>query len=340
LYTRIVAGMEAGLVADAQRTWPAARAFSPTLFGGLPRFFEKAYTALREARDASDGDVRAAWTRLESVGARRAAMRRAGEAVPSEMEAEWQGAHAPAAAVLASLFGGRLRLATSGGAPLPIEVATSLDTLGLTVLGAYGQTEHLCVAFHRPNDYAFDSVGRPMPGTELQIADDGEVLVRRGALTFSGYWNKPAATREAFTEDGAWLRTGDLGSLDAAGRLVITGRKKEILALSTGKKVAPLPIEARLVAHPSVAHAVVVGEGQRFVGALLFLRPDVASDEASLDVHVADLNAALAPHEQVRRWRAVPHELSEAAGELTPTLKAKRAVIAARYADLIESLYA
>jgi long-chain acyl-CoA synthetase len=208
------------------------------------------------------------------------------------------------------------------------------------VLGAYGQTEHLCVAFHRPDDYAFDSVGRPMLGTELRIAGDGEILVRRSALTFSGYWNKLIATREAFTDDGAWLRTGDLGLLDGAGRLVVTGRKKEMIALSTSKKVAPLPIEARLTEHPLVAHAVVVGEGRKYVGALLFLHHANGADAAALDAHVADVNATLAPHEQVRRWAVVPHALSEAAGELTPTHKVKRPVVAARYTGILESLFA
>lgn len=297
-YTRIVAGMEGGLVADATRTWEAARAFAPTLFGGLPRFFEKAYDALRDAGDAAD-----------------------------------------ARTALARLFGDRLRLATSGGAPLPIDVATALDARGLTVLGAYGQTEHLCIAFHRPHDYAFDSVGRPMRSTELAFGDDGEILVRRSALTFGGYWGRPDATQEAFTDDGRWLRTGDVGYLDAHGRLVVSGRKKEMIALSTGKKVAPLPIEGRLAEHPSVAQAVVVGEGRKLPAALLFLRDGAAVDEAALDAHVADVNAALAPHEQVRRWLAVPHELTEADGELTPTLKVKRAVIASRYADLLERLF-
>jgi long-chain acyl-CoA synthetase len=211
-------------------------------------------------------------------------------------------------------------------------------------LGAYGQTEHLCVAFHRPDDSEFDSVGRPMKGTEIRIADDGEVLLRRGALTFSGYWGRPGASRAAFTEDGEWLLTGDLGRIDARGRLVITGRKKELLALSTGKKVAPLPIEARLAEHAHVAQAVLFGDGRKHVGALLFAR-DAGVEAldttalASVAAHVERVNTALAPHEQVRRWRVVPRELTEAAGELTATLKVRRAVVAARYADDVEALF-
>jgi long-chain acyl-CoA synthetase len=206
-------------------------------------------------------------------------------------------------------------------------------------LGAYGQTEHLCVAFHRPDDYAFDSVGRPMRGTEVRVADDGELLVRRGALTFSGYWGRPGATREAFTDDGQWLRTGDLARVDARGRLVITGRKKEMIALSTGKKIAPLPIEARLATHPSLAQAVLFGEGRKHAAALLFVRDGATRDDEALAEHVAAVNATLAPHERVRRWSTVGRELTVAAGELTATLKVRRAAVAARYADAVEALF-
>jgi long-chain acyl-CoA synthetase len=341
LYTRLVCGMEAGLVADPTRLADAARAFRPTLLGGLPRLYEKLHAALDAAERASTGDERRAWERLRALGAERSRLRRAGASVPAELEAEWQGLRAPASAVIERSIGDAVRLATSGGAPLRRDVAESLDALGLTVLGAYGQTEHLCVAFHRPDAYDFAGVGRPMEGTTLRLAADGEIQVRRNALTFAGYLGRAEATRAAFTDDGAWLRTGDLGSIDARGVLHVTGRLKEILALSTGKKVAPLPIEARLREHPAVAHALVVGEGRRFATALLFTSavedPGLA---ASLDAHVAHVNADLAPHERIARWTLVPEELAEATGELTPTLKVRRTVVEAKYHALLEELYA
>jgi long-chain acyl-CoA synthetase len=302
MHTRAVAGMEAGLVADASRLWEAARAYRPTLLGGLPRLYEKLHEVVRLAADAGES---------------------------------------PRDALHATL-GGRVRLATSGGAPLPREVVESLDALGLAVLGAYGQTEHLCIAMHRPGRHAFDSAGPPMPGTEVRVAADGELLVRRNALTFSGYLRKPEATRAAFTDDGAWLRTGDVAELDAEGCIRITGRIREILALSTGKKVSPLPIERRLAEHPAVDHAVVVGEGRKHAAALLFSRAP-ADDESlaeSIGAHVEAVNAALAPHERVRRWTTVAAELTEAGGELSPKLEVRRGVVAARYARLIEELYA
>lgn len=307
--TRLVVGMEGGLVADASRVWEAARAFRPTLFGGLPRFWEKLHAAVVAER-ASGGDA--------------ADVRR----------------------VVAHHLGDAARLCTSGGAPLPTAVAEGLRAAGVHVLGAYGQTEHLCISFHHPGEAGFDGVGRPMPGTEVRIASDGEILVRRSALTFAGYHARPDATRDAFTADGQWLRTGDLGTLDARGRLHVTGRKKEVLALSTGKKVAPLPIEARLTAHPLVAHAVVLGEGRRFAAALLFVPPERAADASpavlaeALAPHVATVNAALAPHERVVRHAVVVAALDDASGLLTPTLKVRRAAVAARFAPQVEALFA
>ena len=342
LHTRLVCGMEAGLVAEPTRMWDAARTFRPTLFGGLPRLFEKLHDALATAERTATGAERDAWRAMREHGAERSRRRRAGEPVPAALESAWRAAHAPARELLAAHLGDAVRLATSGGAPLRRDVAEGLDAAGLTVLGAYGQTEHLCVAFHRPERYAFDGVGLPMPGTTLRIADDGEILVRRSALTFAGYLNRPEATREAFTPDGEWLRTGDLGSLDARGRLHVTGRAKEMLALSTGKKVAPLPIEARLREHPAVRQALVAGEGRRFASALLFA-PDAIDDGAmrtDLEAHVRSINDTLAPHERVVRWALVPVEPTEDGGELTPTHKLRRAVIEARYHELLEGLYA
>lgn len=358
-FTRIHCGMSAALVEDHTRVWDAARRVAPTLFGGLPRFYEKVYEALTAERDAARGAERERWTRTLALGRERSRLRRAGATVPAALEGEWRQVGAPLLARARDFFGGRVRLATSGGAKLPAEVAELLDALGVTVLGAYGLTEHLCVAMHRPERYDFDSVGVPMPGTELRIAGDGEILVRRGALTFDGYHGRPAATRDAFTADGAWLRTGDLGALDARGALHVTGRSKELLALSTGKKVAPAPIEARLVEDPLIAQAMLYGEGRKYVSALLCLRraaveawaraaavelpygalvahPDVRS---RVQAAVDRVNETLSRPERVRRFVLLERELTLDAGELTPTLKVRRELVAERYREKLEALY-
>jgi len=321
LATRLVVGMEAALVPDAARVFEAASTYNPSLFGGLPRFYEKIYEA--------------------------------------EL-ADRQAAGQPSRPALRRMLGERVRVATSGGATLPGEVAETLEGLGLTVLGAYGLTEHLCVAFNRPDDYAFDTVGPPMPGTVVRIAEDGEILVQRCALTFSGYWGRPDATDEAFTDDGVWLRTGDLGALNDAGHLTVTGRKKDLIALSTGKKVAPARIESWLVEQPWIEHAVLFGEGRKFVSALLTLRRavvvawarrngvpetwpelvEVPGVRAEIDAQVAAVNARVSRTESVRRFAVVSDSLTVASGALTPTLKVRRDVLAARYADRVEALYA
>lgn len=301
LWSRVHSGLATVLVADHGRIWEAARAARPTVFGGLPRFYEKLHeTMLREQR--------------------------------------------PAAEVIATQLGGRVRLATSGGAALPREAATALAEGGLAVLGAYGMTEHLCIAFNRPGQPRFDVVGPAMPGTELRIAEDGEVQIRRSDLTFRGYFRRPDATREAFTADGAWLRTGDLGEIDEAGALRIIGRTKEILALSTGKKVAPGPIEARLTEDPFISQAMLVGEGEKYIAALLFVPSATTSSEpgalrARLAGVVDRVNRDLSSSEQVKRFAVIPDELTILAGELTPTLKLRRDAVAARYRGAIEECY-
>jgi long-chain acyl-CoA synthetase len=347
-------------VPDHTRLGEAARAYGPTLFGGLPRFYEKAYEALEAERAAASPEERAAWDRALELGRRRSAQRRgAGDGGDDEAERAWADAVAPFAARLKDHFGDRVRLATSGGAALPQEVAETLDALGLTVLGAYGLTEHLCAVFNRPDAYGFDSAGPPMPGTTLRIADDGEILILRSDLTFAGYHGRPAESRQAFTADGSWLLTGDLGELDERGFLRVTGRKKELIALSTGKKVAPVPVEARLMDDPWIAQAVLVGEGRKFIAALLTLRrpvvegwaraagvtgamdaltrrPDVV---ARVQAAVDRVNAGLSRTEQVRRFVLLDRELSLEEDELTPTMKIRRSVVLERFHDLIDDLY-
>ncbi|MBW3571106.1 MAG: AMP-binding protein [Gemmatimonadetes bacterium] len=356
LHTRIVVGMQAGLVADHNRVWQAAQAFRPTLFGGLPRFYEKAAEALQGEQAAAEGAERARWERTLELGRERSRLVRAGKPVPAVLEEEWTAAGAPLLERARGVFGGA-RLATSGGAALPVDVSEYLDALGITVLGGYGLTEHLCAAFNRPHRYAFDTAGPPMVGTELRIAADGEILIRRNALTFSGYHGRPDDTRDAFSADGQWLRTGDLGCVGADGALRVQGRKKELIALSNGKKIAPLPIEAALTGDPWIHQAMLYGEGRHFVSALIV--PRRTALEAWAGTHAADpddpavvhdprlyrsvqaavdrVNAGLSNPERVRRF-ALLH-LPFDGDDLTPTLKLRRTAIAERHRERLDALY-
>ena len=359
LYTRIHAGMTATLVGDPSRVWEAMQRHEPTLFGGLPRFFEKAYEALTAAHARSRGAEREQWDTAVALGRVRSLKKRRQLPVATDFDVRWRAALAPVEPVLREFFGSRLRIATSGGAPLPVEVAEYLDAVGVTVLGAYGLTEHLCVAFHRPQRYGFDSVGPVMPGTTIRIAAEGEIQVRRTALTFDGYWARDAESRAAFTPDGEWLHTGDVGEITDDGTLRVTGRLKELIVLSSGKKVAPLPVEALLVEDPWIAQAALHGEGEKFVTALLFPRQTLVetwADEQGLastfdqllltpavQAHfqqaIDRVNATLARSEQVKKWLVLDRELSVDADELTPTHKLRRAVIATRFADRLRTLY-
>ncbi|HEU0014357.1 MAG TPA: AMP-binding protein, partial [Longimicrobium sp.] len=341
------------------RVFEAARAYGPTLFGGLPRFYEKAAEQLRAEQAAAGNGERPRWERTLVLGRERSRLRRAGQAVPTELEEEWRTVGAPVLARAAALFGGRMRLATSGGAALPTDVAEYLDALGISILGGYGLTEHLCAAFHRPHRYAFDSAGPPMPGTELRIAGDGEILVRRGGLTFSGYHGRAADTRAAFTADGAWLRTGDLGTIGEDGALRVTGRKKELIALSNGKKVAPLPIESALALQPWIHQAMLYGEGRRFLSALLVVRrpmveawardhghdpddPALLHDprlHAAVQASVERVNEGLSNPERVRRFVLLGRGFTIEGDELTPTLKLRRTAIAQKHRAALEALY-
>jgi long-chain acyl-CoA synthetase len=359
LYTRIVCGMEAALVPDHTRVWEAARVYAPTLFGGLPRFYEKAYETLHAEHLAATGAGRARWDRVIALGTARSKRVQAREFVPPTLEQEWRETGAPLFERARALFGGRVRRATSGGAALPREVAEYLDALGITVLGAYGLTEHLCVAMNRPDAYRFDAAGPAMPGTEIRTAEDGEILVRRGDLSFSGYHGRPRTTADAFTPDG-WLLTGDLGELLDDGSLRIAGRKKELIALSTGKKVAPLPIEAALAQDPWIGQAMLYGEGRRFISALISLRPSmlrrwadsrgdghgnghgvVDHPELLTEVQAAvdRVNANLSRTEQIRRFVVIGRELTAEDGDLTPTLKLRRTVVAEKFRGELDALY-
>ncbi len=323
--TRVWIGMEALIVDDVAHVFKAAAAYQPTIFGGLPRFYEKAYEAMQAAEAGASRDEAAA----------------------------------RAAAVRIAHFGARVRRATSGGAALSVAVAEYLAVHGLEVLGAYGQTEHLCVTMHHPSHRNFTTAGSPMPGTELRIAEDGEVLVRRSPLTFSGYWGRDDDTRDAFTDDGQWLKTGDLGSVAADGFLSITGRKKELIALSSGKKVAPLPLEAALANGPWIEHAVLYGEGRSYITALFTVRRQTLREwavraglsgepeallahpavRAAVQDQVDAVNATVSRPEQVKCWVIARGTFSVDGGELTPTMKLKRREVTARYAPLLAPLY-
>ncbi|WP_164021286.1 AMP-dependent synthetase/ligase [Pyxidicoccus trucidator] len=261
---------------------------------------------------------------------------------------------------LRAAFGGRLRFAVSGGGPLSERLTRFFDGVGVEVLEGYGLTESSPVlTLNVHSAWKPGSVGRPLPGTTLRIADDGEVLAR-GPQVFEGYWHNEAATRDTLTPDG-WLRTGDLGSLDEDGYLRITGRKKELLVTAGGKNVAPAPLEERLRAHPLVSQAVVVGDGLPFVAALVTLDAERLRDwagehgrsgqtveqlvgtpelRAELQHAIEDANRPVSRAEAIREFAILPNDFTVESDELTPSLKVKRGLVTQRYASVISAMYA
>jgi long-chain acyl-CoA synthetase len=254
----------------------------------------------------------------------------------------------------------RVRDVLSGAAPIAPQVLEWLWAIGVPVREVYGQTENTAMATNvRRGDVRIGSVGPALPGVELRLADDGEILTR-SAGNFLGYWRNDAATAEVLDAEG-WLHTGDVGVLDADGFLTITDRKKDILVTAGGKNIAPSEIENRLKVSPFIREALVIGDRRKYVTALIGIEPDTVADWAarrqlsfttyrdlSTKPEVVELvreavdavNAELAQVEAVKAFRLLPAELDEEVGELTATQKVKRAAVAARYGELIEEMYA
>jgi long-chain acyl-CoA synthetase len=248
----------------------------------------------------------------------------------------------------------------SGSAPLGERLGHFFRGVGLPILEGYGLTETTAgITVNTLDAQRVGSVGRPVPGHAVRIADDGEILLK-GPIVFKGYWKNETATKEAL-EDG-WFHSGDIGELDDAGFLTITGRKKEIIVTAGGKNVAPAVLEDRLRAHALVSQCMVVGDAKPFIGALVTIDaealpawlerkgkpagttvaelvddPDLRSE---INAAVADANLAVSRAEQIREFRILSVDFSESGGEMTPTMKVKRAVVAERYAADIASIYA
>lgn len=329
--------------------------FRPTFLLGVPRIFEKLFTSASQQATA-DGrgsrferatDVAISWSRARQAGH-----------VPLPLRAQHALAERLVYAPLRESLGGRCRFAVSGGAPLGERLGHFFTGAGITMLEGYGLTESTAaLTANVPDGVQIGTVGRPLPGTEVRVADDGELLFRGGQV-FAGYWNDLDATAAVLDDDG-WLHTGDLGEVDDSGFVRITGRKKEILVTAGGKNVAPGLLEDLLRAHPLIDQALVVGDGRPFVAALLTLDRETArgwarerglserlSDlarhpqlQAAVEDAVRQVNDSVSQAESIRRFVVLPATWTEESGELTPSLKLRRPLVAQRHASDIEALY-
>jgi long-chain acyl-CoA synthetase len=341
---------------DARRVLDEIAQARPTHVPSVPRVFEKIHTrALSQAGDAGGARSRLFDWALATGAAARAA-ERAGAMRPA-LRARHAIADRLVLSKVRDLFGGNLELALTGAAPVGQDVLEFFDACGVLVLEGYGLTETCAAAtLNTEAAFRFGTVGRALPGFDVAIAEDGEILVR-GPGVFAGYHADKRATAAAL-KDG-WLLTGDLGSVDGDGFLRITGRKKDLIITSSGKNVTPANIELALRESRWISQGVVYGDNRPYLVALVTLDPDEAHAlaaelgvpddvaamaaeprvQATLQVEVDAINGHFARIEQIKRFAILEHDLTEAAGELTPTMKLKRAVVYERYRDRFDALY-
>jgi long-chain acyl-CoA synthetase len=333
--------------------------FRPTFLLAVPRVFEKVYNSAQQQAAASQ-----AKSRIFAAAA---------AAAIAFSEAQGPGRSAGAGlrlrhalfdhlvyGKLRAAVGGNVTYAISGGAPLGERLCHFFRGAGITVLEGYGMTETSAAAtVNKPGRNKVGTVGQPLPGVTVKIADDGEILLK-GGIVFGSYWHNPQATGEALDAEG-WMHTGDLGSLDDEGFLRVTGRKKEIIVTAGGKNVAPAVLEDRLRAHPLISQCMVVGDNQPFIACLITLDPDalehwkkqhgkpesasvadlIEDPEliAEIQAAVDDANKAVSRAESIRKFRLLPVDFTTENGYVTPSLKVKRAVVAKDFAADIDALY-
>jgi len=332
----------------------------PTIVAAVPRFYEKIYANIIETGHHQAGIKRKIFDTAIRIAYEAVPWRAYGKRASMGLRFRWRVADRLVYSRIRQGVGGRIQTFSSGGAPLAPELAEFFWSVGLPVYQGYGLTETSpVVTFNSPKANKVGTVGRPIRGVEVRIAPDGEILVR-GSCVMQGYYRKPNETRGVITPDG-WFSTGDIGYLDRDGYLIITDRKKELLKTSGGKFVAPAPIENQLKTSPFISNAMIVGDKQKFVSALIvpnFTAIELAgrkvgrefstSSQMVADSWVRDLLSAeierltrsLAQYEKPKRFALLEQDFSYQNGELTYTLKMKRRVIEQRYADVIARLYA
>jgi long-chain acyl-CoA synthetase len=312
----------------------------PTVFPSVPRVYEKVHTAVTAKFDEATGVKRRLIDWALRVGREVSRLRQAGEPVPRGLALRHRAADKLVYSKVKERLGGRIRICVSGGAPLAKEIIEFFHALDILILEGYGLTECTTAAtVNRPTSYRFGTVGPALPGVQLRIADDGEVLIET-ATVFAGYYKDEEATREILPGDG-WLRSGDVGTLDEDGFLTITDRKKDILVTAGGKNVAPQNLENALKTHSIISQALVVGDRRPYVAALITLVEDVSHDDAEEEVQRAidEVNHDLSRFEQIKRFTILPRDFTAEDGEVTPTLKLKRRVCQEHFAAEIEALY-
>ncbi len=341
---------------DPLKIVPNLSEVKPAFFPSVPRIFEKIYTQATAKIAEAGGFKEKVFRWSVGVGRRIRELEQQGRRPDPLLKGKYALADKQVLSKVRGLFGGELRQAVTGAAPIAREILEFFFACGVPVLEGYGMTETATVAsVNTLEDYRLGSVGKPLPGVEVKIAEDGEILLR-GPNIFQGYYKDEGATGEALVD--GWLHTGDLGYVDDDGFLFISGRKKDILITAGGKNITPANLENGLKQSRWISQAVVVGDRRPYLAALVTLDPEeapafakqhgVAVEElpgseamrAEVQRTVDAVNAEVGRVEQIKKFTILPHDLAQETGELTPTLKVKRAAVSEKYDRDIEALYA
>jgi long-chain acyl-CoA synthetase len=332
----------------------------PHFICSVPRVFEKVYGKILAGVEAGSPAKKKIFGWAVSVGRDVSRHQQRGQPVPATLELKRKVAHKLVFSKLHAALGGRLQWAVSGGAPLARDIAEFFHAAGILLLEGYGLTETCpALTFNRPDRFKFGSVGQTLPGVQLRIAEDGEILARGPNIATLGYYKQPEATREVFDPDG-WFHTGDIGAVDQDGFLVITDRKKDLIVTAGGMNIAPQNIENLLKADPFISQVMVYGDRRPYPVALITINPEelskfarqqgILTSEAAVIVKhpkvaervgrtVEEKNTQLQSYAKIKRFTVLPTDFTLDGGELTPTLKVKRKVVSQKYKDAIEELY-
>jgi long-chain acyl-CoA synthetase len=343
---------------DPLKIMPNLAELKPTYFPSVPRIFEKIYTTATSAMEKEGGLKKAIFEWSIGVGEKARKLDREGRQPGFLLRKQHQFADKKVLSKIRGLFGGNLRLAVSGAAPINPDILRFFDAAGVLVLEGWGMTETSTAAtISSPDDFKIGTIGKPFPGCEVKIAEDGEILVK-GPNVFQGYYKNDEATRETIVD--GWLHTGDLGSIDPDGFIRITGRKKDIIITAGGKNITPANLENEIKQHQLISQCVVVGDRRPYLVALITLDPeeavayakeqDLPEDpaqlaanpdvRASIQEHLDKVNEKFARVEQIKKFSILSQDLTQENGELTPTMKVKRAVVTEKHQGEVEKLYA
>src|SRR5438445_709639 len=364
----VIAGYDAPQPPKMVMTWASLRRLGgenlrevrPHFICSVPRVFEKVYAKILTGVEAGSPAKQKIFRWAVGVGRDVSRHQQQGQPVPAALEWKRKLAHKLVFSKLHAALGGRLQWAVSGGAPLSRDIAEFFHAAGILLLEGYGLTETCpALTFNQPTRFKFGSVGQALSGVELKIAPDGEILARGPNIATRGYFKQPDATKEVFEPSG-WFHTGDIGTLDADGFLFITDRKKDLIVTAGGMNIAPQNVENMLKADPFISQVMVYGDRRPYPVALITVNPEeltkfardqgiLVNDPTVLVKHpkivervgrtVEEKNTQLQSYAKIKKFTVLPGDFSLDGGELTPTLKVKRKVVAQKYQDAIEALY-